>query len=271
MAIEGLGSINVDRHANKAQGYAARDMTAAELIRSARSRAGLAQHELARLLDTPRSQIGRWESGEVEPAFATVRRVLRACGFDLSTALVPFDPDAPQVARLTPKERLDAALVRGGSERKSYRFDPYAVLEGVDEVGVDYILVGSLARVLQGADEIPDEVDLVIPKGARFASDEAILTFAMRAFGVDRDGDAWSYRVPGALLRVREAPEGTKGHRGLRRRAERVHLGGGLRPWVASAGDLTRMMEALARPEQAAQLESMRRVVELDGGLRLER
>ena len=49
-------------------------MTAAELIRTARSRAGLAQHELARLLETPRSQIGRWENGDVEPAFATVRK-----------------------------------------------------------------------------------------------------------------------------------------------------------------------------------------------------
>ena len=62
-------------------------------------------------------------------------------------------------------------------------------------------------------------------------------------------------------------PEGTKGHRDLRRRAERVHLGGGLRPWVAAPGDLVRMMEALGRAEQAEQLEAMRRVVELDRGL----
>lgn len=245
-------------------------MTAAELIRSARSRAGLAQHELARLLDTPRSQIGRWESGEVEPAFATVRRVLRACGFDLSTALVPFDPRAPEVerlvelSRLTPKERLDAALMRGGSEQTGYLFDPYAVLEKLDEAGLEYILVGSLARVLQGVDEIPEELDLVIPNGARLASDEAILTFAMRGVGVDRDGDAWFYRVPGALLRVREVPEGTKGHRDLRRRAERVHLGGGLRPWLASPGDLVRMMEAVGRPGEDELLEALRRIVELE-------
>lgn len=248
-------------------------MTAAELIRSARSRAGLAQHELARLLDTPRSQIGRWESGEVEPAFATVRRVLRACGFDLSTALVHFDPKAPEVARLvelsrlTPKERLDQALMRGGSEQSGYLFDPYALLGKLDEVGVEYIFVGSLARVLQGADEIPEELELVIPKGTRVATDGAILTFAMRGIGVEPDGDAWSYRLTGGtLLRVREVPAGTKGHRDLRRRAERVHLGGGLRPWVASPGDLVRMMEARGRAEEAEELEAMRRLVELDRG-----
>ena len=201
-------------------------MTAAELIRSARSRAGLAQHELARLLDTPRSQIGRWEAGEVEPAFATVRRVLRACGFDLSMALVPFDPEAP--GRRAPGRAVapdaEGAPRRGararGSEQMNYPFDPYAVLGKLDERRVEYILVGSLARVLHGADEIPAEVDLVIPKGARFASDEAILTFAMRGFGIDRDGDAWFYRLPEGLLRVREVPEGTRGHRDLRRRAE---------------------------------------------------
>ncbi len=102
-----------------------------------------------------------------------MRRVLRACGFDLSTALVPFDPEAPEVARLvelsrlTPKERLDRALMRGGSEQSGYLFDPYAILGKLDEAGVEYILVGALARVLQGADEMPEEVELVIPKGTR--------------------------------------------------------------------------------------------------------
>lgn len=246
-------------------------MTAAELIRSARSRAALAQHELADLLGLPRTQIGRWENGEVEPAFATVRRVLRACGFDLSTALVPFDPEAPEVARLaelarlTPKERLDQAILRGAHRRLGYQYDPYALLSRLDEAGVEYILVGELARVLQGADEIPEEIDLVIPKGARPKSDGAILSFARRGIGADPDGDAWFYRVAGGtLIRVREFPEGTKGHRDLRRRAERVHLGSGLRPWVAAPGDLVRIMEARARPEETDQLDAMRRVVELE-------
>lgn len=248
-------------------------MTAAELIRSARSRAALAQHELADRLGLPRTQIGRWENGEVEPAFATVRRVLRACGFDLSTALVPYDPEAPEVARLvelsrlTPKERLDQAILAGAHRSLGFQYDPYGLLARLDEVGVEYILVGELARVLQGADEIPEEIDLVIPKGTLRSSDEAILSFARRGIGVKRDGDAWFYRVVGGtLIRVREFPEGTKGHRDLRRRAERVHLGGGLRPWVASPGDLVRMMEARGRVEEAELLEAMRRVVELDQG-----
>jgi hypothetical protein len=84
---------------------------------------------------------------------------------------------------------------------------------------------------------------------------------------VRREGDAWVYWSTGARIKALETPTGTKGHRDLRRRAERVHLGGGLRPRVAAPGDLVRMMEALGRPEQAEQREAMRRVVELDCGL----
>ena len=248
-------------------------MTAGELIRSARSRAALAQHELADRLGVPRTQIGRWENGDVEPAFATVRRVLQACGFDLSTALVPYDPDAPQVARLvelsrlTHKERLDQAMLRGAHRRLGYTYDPYTVLAQVDAAGVEYILVGALARVLQGADEIPENFDLVIPKGTRMAADEAIRSFAMRAPpGAQPSGEAQAYWYRLGAITIRELPAGTKGHRDLRRRAERVNLGGGLRPFVASAGDLVRIMEAADRPDEGDELDAMRRVVELDQG-----
>ena len=171
-----------------------------------------------------------------------------------------------ELSRFTPKERLDAALMRGGY-RRGLPVRSLVVLASSTK-RVEYILVGSLARVLQGADEIPEDVDLVIPKGARYATDEAILTFAMRpaaSIGTETRGCiSWE-------ASTREVPEGTRGHRDLRRRAERVHLGGGLRPWVAAPGDLVRMMEALGRPEQAEQLEAMRRVVELEGGWHVER
>jgi transcriptional regulator with XRE-family HTH domain len=91
-------------------------MTAGELMRGARTRAGLSQAALAERLGTPRSQIARWEADEVDPGFATVRRLLQACGFDLSMALIPFAPDEERDARLTelqrltPQERLERML-----------------------------------------------------------------------------------------------------------------------------------------------------------------
>jgi transcriptional regulator with XRE-family HTH domain len=93
-------------------------MTSGELIRTARKRAGLSQQELADRLQMPRSQIARWEADGVDPGFAATRRVLRACGFDLSLALVPYEPDVEREARLralrrlTPQERLAQMLGR---------------------------------------------------------------------------------------------------------------------------------------------------------------
>ena len=66
-------------------------MTSGELIRAARLRAGLAQGELAERLAMPQSSIARWEVDKVEPGLSTLRRVLQACGYDLSLTLVSFE------------------------------------------------------------------------------------------------------------------------------------------------------------------------------------
>ncbi len=93
-------------------------MTTGDLIRSARTRAGLSQEQLAERLGMPRSSIARWETDTVEPGFSTLRRVLQACGFDLSTTLVEFERDLErdaqvrEVQRLTPQERLRGMIDR---------------------------------------------------------------------------------------------------------------------------------------------------------------
>lgn len=93
-------------------------MTSGDLIRSARLRADLSQEQLAERLGLARSSIARWETDTVEPGFSTLRRVLQACGFDLSLALIPFERDPERdarirdVSRLTPQERLRAMVDR---------------------------------------------------------------------------------------------------------------------------------------------------------------
>lgn len=87
-------------------------------MRAARGRAGLSQLEVGQRLGLPRSQIARWESDSVEPPLSTVRRVLHACGFDLSLSLIAYEPDEDREAdlrrlqRLTPQERLRGMLGR---------------------------------------------------------------------------------------------------------------------------------------------------------------
>jgi transcriptional regulator with XRE-family HTH domain len=89
-------------------------VTSGQIIREARLLAGLSQYELADRAGVPRPQIARWERGAVEPGFDTVRRLLRACGFDLS--LVRYEPDETvddrltENLQLTPQERLRAML-----------------------------------------------------------------------------------------------------------------------------------------------------------------
>lgn len=91
-------------------------MTTGGLIRQARLLAHLTQEELAERVGRNRAHIARWESDAVEPGFSTLQEMLRACGYDLSTELIRYDP-APREALkplqgLTPAERLDRLLTR---------------------------------------------------------------------------------------------------------------------------------------------------------------
>jgi transcriptional regulator with XRE-family HTH domain len=93
-------------------------MTSGELIRAARLRAELSQAELADRLGLPSSSIARWEMDRVEPGFSTLRRVLQACGFDISPTVIPFERDperdarVKEMQRLTPQERLRSLMER---------------------------------------------------------------------------------------------------------------------------------------------------------------
>ena len=91
-------------------------MTSGTLIREARLRARLSQVELSERSGKDRAQIARWERDVVQPSFETLRELVRACGFDLETTLVPYQADPRHDARLqktlqrTPQERLGAML-----------------------------------------------------------------------------------------------------------------------------------------------------------------
>ena len=95
-------------------------MTSGTLIREARLRAGLSQVELSERSGKDRAQIARWERDVVQPSFETLRELVRVCGFDLETSLVPYEADSRHDARLqkalkrTPQERLQAMLKARG-------------------------------------------------------------------------------------------------------------------------------------------------------------
>lgn len=62
-------------------------MDAATLIRSARRRADLTLRSLATRAGTSHSALAAYEAGRTVPTVATLDRVLRAAGFDVSVSL----------------------------------------------------------------------------------------------------------------------------------------------------------------------------------------
>lgn len=97
-------------------------MTAAQIIREARLKAGLTQSQLAARLGRERAQVARWEIGGQEPSFENVVAVVEACGFALNVGIGERVDDPALDAELTesvlqaPQQRVQALIQRlGGS------------------------------------------------------------------------------------------------------------------------------------------------------------
>lgn len=84
-------------------------MRGGELIREARTRAGLTQGELSDRTGRDRSVIARWEQGLVSPPVESLVVCLHACGFDLPFVLVPLDETADK--------ELGESILRPPNER----------------------------------------------------------------------------------------------------------------------------------------------------------
>lgn len=64
---------------------------AARLVREARLRRNFSQREIAERSGFDQGLISRWERGVTEPSFASVLKLLGACGYDLWAALKVVD------------------------------------------------------------------------------------------------------------------------------------------------------------------------------------
>jgi hypothetical protein len=159
--------------------------------------------------------------------------------------------------------------------RKPARLDPYGLLEALECQRVTYVVIGGFARIVQGTEEMTYGLDITPSvKEANLRR----LELALREVDARRaDGRALSLDQEtlgaqpvhtlesryGELTLIPE-PAGTRGYDDLRRAANREPLGRGLRPSVASIGDLARMVSALEDEERLPQLMQLRRLVELE-------
>ena len=252
-------------------------MRSADLIREARLRAGLSQHELAERSGRERSVIARWEQGAVAPSLEAMLEIIRACGFELPLELIPRDEAAyeqlSENALLSP-ERLVQRLLDKRSPDGS--FEPYAILAALERQHATYVVIGAFARIIHGAEEITNGLDITPSlRGGNIgrvglALDELNAT---RANGEPlvldeasvRDEPVIEVRSPRGELKIVAEPAGTRGgYDDLRRAATREPIGKGLRPTVASTSDLARMLAALGREEDVPKLIALRRLADLE-------
>jgi len=134
------------------------------------------------------------------------------------------------------------------------------------------------ARVIQGTEELTEGLDLTpslkppnlrrlalaldqldarLPNGTPPALDEDL-----------REHELLELRTAAGLLKVVPEPAGTRGgYDDLRRAATREPIGKGLRPRVASIGDLARMLAARGRDQDKPLLQQLRHLRELERDL----
>jgi len=97
---------------------APRPISASELIRDARTRAGLTQVELAARAGVTQSVISTYENGRREPSLTALQRLVRAAGFETTVDLLPACAPPPLQERVAAaREALVAAVRRNGGTR----------------------------------------------------------------------------------------------------------------------------------------------------------
>ena len=152
-------------------------------------------------------------------------------------------------------------------------FDPYAVLKALDRHRVTYVVIGAFARVIQGAEELTRGIDIVPSMRSENLRrlEEALGDLnARREDGRELRFDEHPLapviplRTDAGELKIVPEPEGTRGYDDLRRAATREPLGQGVRPSVASLGDLARMLGARGREIDLEHLRTLRRVIALE-------
>jgi transcriptional regulator with XRE-family HTH domain len=84
--------------------------TAHQIVREARERARMTQHELAARAGTSQPAIAKLERGATNPTLETLARCAAAAGFDLRLELVPRA--APDAVVLRYKRDVDRTLLR---------------------------------------------------------------------------------------------------------------------------------------------------------------
>ena len=156
-------------------------------------------------------------------------------------------------------------------------FDPLAIIESLERHRVAYVLIGELAGVIHGTDEIANSVDICPQMKADNLErlGKALKTLDARTSDggpAAVDGTALAGHAAVALgspagdITIVPQPDGTTGYDDLRRKATREPLGGGVRASVARVDDLARIISAAGATHDADRLSALRHIAERELG-----
>lgn len=157
-------------------------------------------------------------------------------------------------------------------------FDPLGIFAELNRQKVTYLLIGALARVIQGADELTHGVDITLPLGEENLRRLELALAGLNARPRDhrrtglqerleRGDQVIPYQTDRGELKVVPLPAGTQGYDDLRRRMSREYLGNGIRVAIPSIDDLSRMVGAMGGDQDIERLLAMRRLAELERSL----
>jgi hypothetical protein len=156
--------------------------------------------------------------------------------------------------------------------RASAVFDPYELLGALQARNVNFVVIGAFGRVVHGTRELTDGIDITpsLREENLVRLERALEDLhARRADGEtldlrNLDEPIVELETRAGELKLVPEPAGTRGYDDLRRRADREPLGRGLRPQIASADDLARMLGALDRDHDVERLLRLRRLMNLE-------
>jgi hypothetical protein len=161
------------------------------------------------------------------------------------------------------------------------KFRPRTILVALQRREVDFVLIGGLARVARGADELTRGVDIcpALPPINLGRLQAALIDLGVLSRDV-ADAPPLQHVYDGARLleekvvslptvagelKLVAAPAGVpRGYDALRAGATAEHLGSGLRTHIASTADLITMAAALRRPEDVERLPALRQILKLE-------
>ncbi|MCP9485175.1 MAG: hypothetical protein MSC30_04905 [Gaiellaceae bacterium MAG52_C11] len=153
-------------------------------------------------------------------------------------------------------------------EWQDWPFEPLAVLRALNGHGVEYVLIGGVAAVLQGSPLPTYDIDITPAPGAR---NRARLLAALADLDgtalTDPDGEQSdvSFYTPFGHVDVHHRPAGFTSYTELRRGSRPIQLEPNLMVHASSLRDIIRSRLALGDDRQLPALEA---ALELDGSTR---